>query len=246
MDPTQAQVSYWLATILLGQQKDHPEKTPLALYDYARAAAYDGPNSLPAASRPAVLQFFQKAYGTYHGSPEGADKILAAAKTSAMPPPELKITSTVDVAKANAEAEAEKAKAMGPMLALWLTIKTALTGDAGQAYFDMSMKDAGLPGGVNGVTKFKGKLISMTPANRPKTLVLGIEKPDAADVTLNLDEALPGKMEPGGDIEFEGVATGFTKEPFMVTFDVEKDKLSGWTGKNAPAAKKAAPKKKAQ
>ena len=63
------------------------------------------------------------------------------------------------------------------MLALWKSIKTELTGEGGAAYFENNMKDAALPGGVNGVTKFKGKLVSMTPAVRPKELVLAIENP---------------------------------------------------------------------
>jgi hypothetical protein len=85
------------------------------------------------------------------------------------------------------------------------------------------------------VAKFKGKLISMTPATRPKELVLAVEKSETPDVTLKLDGPLAGKMESGAEIEFEGVAAAFTKEPFMVTFDVEKSKIVGWTGKNTPA-----------
>jgi len=100
------------------------------------------------------------------------------------------------------------------------------------------MKGAGLPGGVNNVARFKGKLISSTPALHPKELVLAIEDPARPDVTLKLESALPGKMDPGGDIEFEGVGDSFTKDPFMVTFIVEKSKIDGWTGKNPPGQKK--------
>ncbi len=39
--------------------------------------------------------------------------------------------------------------------------------------------------------------------------------------------------------------SAFTKDPYMLTFDVEKDDLAGWTGKNAAPVKKAVPKKKA-
>ena len=59
---------------------------------------------------------------------------------------------------------------------------------------------------------------------------------------------MPGKAEPGAEIEFEGVASGFTKEPFTVTFDVEgRDKIGGWPAaapaRKAPAGKKKAAKK---
>jgi hypothetical protein len=106
------------------------------------------------------------------------------------------------------------------------------------------MKDAALPGGVNGVTKFKGKIVSINPAARPKELLLVIENGPAADVTLKLDSALPGKMEPGEEIEFEGVAKSYTKDPFMVSFEVEKAKIAGWTGKNDAGKKSVASKKK--
>jgi tetratricopeptide (TPR) repeat protein len=249
MDPTNAQASLQLATVLLGQQKEHPDKTPLALFEYARVASYDGPNSLPAPQRQQFDAFLTKAYNTYHGSAQGLDQLKGVAKTNALPPADLKIASVVDIEADKAKEDEEKRKA-NPMLALWNDIKTQLTSDGGPAYFESSVKDAGLPGTVvPGVTKFKGKLISATPEIRPKELKLAIEKPDVADVTLKLEEPLPGKMDPGGEIEFSGTAKAYTKEPFMLTFEVDKDDISGWTGKGPAGAgraggKKAAPKKK--
>ena len=100
--------------------------------------------------------------------------------------------------------------------------------------------------GAGGVTKFKGTLVSSKPELRPKEITLAIEKPGVADCVLKLAEGatLPGKMEPGGTIEFDGTAKEFTKEPFMLTFEVTKEQIVGWTGKNAPA--RPTPKKKAQ
>jgi hypothetical protein len=92
----------------------------------------------------------------------------------------------------------------------------------------------GDPGKAKGVEMFKAKLISMEPANKPKTLVLALEKPDVADVTLKFDEPLPGNMEPGAELQFSGSPVSWTKAPFMVTFDVdmEQKQLVGWTGTN--------------
>ena len=237
MDGTQAQVSYWLAGALLAQQQKDPAKQMLSLYHYARAASYDGPNSLAAAGRAQILTFFNKAYATYHGSADGADQLLATAKTQPMPAADFKIQSKNDILQAKADQDAADA-AKDPQMALWRNIKKELTGDNGQAYFDMGLKDAALP-------KFKGKLISMTPALRPKELVLGIEKPDVAEVTLKFENALAGKMDPGGDLEFECTGNSFTKEPFMLVLNCDKEQVTGWTGKNAggaPApAKKAVP-----
>ena len=237
LDGTQAQVSYWLAGALLAQQQKDPAKQMLSLYHYARAASYDGPNSLAPAGRTQILAFFNKAYATYHGSADGADQLLAMAKANPMPPADFKIPSKNDILQAKADEDAEAAK-KDPQMALWRNIKKELTGDNGQSYFDMGLKDAALP-------KFKGKLISMTPATRPKELVLGIEKPDVAEVTLKFENALAGKMETGSDLEFECTGNSFTKEPFMLVLNCEKEQLTGWTGKNvggAPApAKKAVP-----
>jgi len=250
MSPNDGQLAQMLGGAILAQNKTNPEKQPLALFYYARAAAYEGPGSLPAANRQQLQSgFLSRAYNTYHGSNEGFDKLLALAKTNSTPPPDFHIDSTADIAAAKAKAEEEAAKA-NPMLAMWKTIKNGLTGDNPDQFFEGSVKDAGLPGGANGVTKFKGKLISAKPEIRPKELVVAVEKPDVADCTLKLAEGqtLPGKMDPGGEIEFEGTAKAYTKEPYMLTLEVEKDKISGWTGKNAPTTKKAAPvtKKKAQ
>ncbi len=97
------------------------------------------------------------------------------------------------------------------------------------------MKGADVPGGAGGVQKLKGKLISSKPALRPKELTLAIVDGSTPEVTLNLDAPLPGKADAGTEIEFAGVPSAFTKEPFNVTFDVEKKNVSGWPGKDAPA-----------
>jgi tetratricopeptide (TPR) repeat protein len=238
MDPTQAQVSYWLGSAVVAQNKTKPELQPAALYDFARAAAYDGPGSLPAPDRKQVMDYLNKVFVQYHGSSDGLDKLVASAKGSAFPPAGFAIRSKSEIDKERIEAEEAAARA-NPMLALWKSIKKELQSDGGQAYFDNSMKGAALPGGVNNVARFKGKLVGMTPPNRPKELTLAMEDPSKPDVTLKFESALPGKMQTGGDIEFEGIAESFTKDPFMVTFTAEKSKIDGWTGKNPPLLKKS-------
>jgi len=249
-DPTNAQASYMLAGILLAQQKDHPEKMPLSMFEYARAATYDGPGSMDAATRKQIDAFLAKAYNTYHGSPQGLDQIKMQAKTNALPPGGFAIKSVVDIAKEE-EAKRQEAAKENPMLAFWNEIKESLTGDNSATYWD-AMHDAGLPPKEKVPEgKFKGKLVSATPENRPKELVLSIGG-GAPDATLKLDEPLPGKMEPGGEISFFGAAKEFTKDPYMITFEVAKDDIEGWTGKGPagaarPAgAKKAAPATKKQ
>jgi len=91
-------------------------------------------------------------------------------------------------------------------------------------------------------TKLKGTVISMKPAKNPKEVVLGLENPTVPEVTLKFETPLPGAVDAGTALEFSGIANGFTKDPFMVTFEVEKENLDGWTGKaTSPTPKKSAP-----
>jgi hypothetical protein len=233
-DPTRVALNVWLGKKILSEAKEHPEKQSDAIFHYARAAAYTGPGCLDPKDRAGMKSFVDRAYKTYHGSLDGEDKLLAAAAKQPLPDGYV-IESTVDVAKREAAADEAK-RAADPMMAHWTDLKTLLTGDGGQAKFDSDIKDSALP-------PFKGKIVSMTPASRPKTVVVAVEKPGVADCTLVFEAALPGNMEVGAELGFEGVAKSFTKDPYMLTLTVEKDKLTGWTGKNAPAARPPVKKK---
>src|SRR6185503_10543993 len=139
-----------------------------------------------------------------------------------------------DIAIKKAAAEEEFLKTHAD-LGLWQTaIKGPLTTGSGEAYFEMNVKGFLLPGGNNGVQKFKGKIVSMTPEVKPKQIVLALEQPNVPDVTLELSEALPGNMQAGEELQFEGVAKSYTRQPFMVVFEVDPKQIDGWTGKNAP------------
>jgi len=246
-DPTQASTSYNLAGAILAQNKEHPEKQPIALYHFARAASYTGPGALAAPAQKQALDYISRTYTSYHGSNQGLPELLAMAKSNPFPPEGFTIKSNVDILREKAEEQA-KLDAANPILAFWRdNIRERLLME-GDSYFEL-MKGALLPGEAGkakGFEKFKAKLISMDPPTKPKTLVLALEKPDVADVTLKFEEPLPGTMEPGADLEFEGAPSSYTKQPFMVTFDVDMElkQLVGWTGKNPPGASKskAAPK----
>ena len=225
LSPTDAQVSYWLGQSIGGQKK--VERTPEAIYFYARAASYDGPGALPPDFRKTVDDYLVRAYKGYHGAMDGLPEIKALAKSNAMPPPDFKIKSVKDVAEDENKKQEEFNK-NNPQLAMWTGVKTALVAADGSQYFDSKMKGAGLP-------KLRGKLVSQTPAIKPKTLVLAMSDDTTPEVTLVLSAPLPGKADAGTVIEFEGVPTTFTQNPFMVTMEVEKEKIEGWPAQAAPA-----------
>ena len=225
------EVSYWLGTVILAQKK--PERQSEVLFHFGRAANYDGPGALPPEGRKQIDAYFVKAYNNYHGQDDaGLKELRALARSKPVPPADFKIKSSNEIS-----AESEEAfKQSNPQLALWMGVKKELTTPTGEQYFESTLKGAGVP-------KLKGKLISHKPVRAPKELVLGIADPKVAEVTLKLDAALPGRADAGTELEFEGIAVAYAKEPFMVTFEVEKEKLSGWPTQGAPPAKKPAAKK---
>ncbi len=239
LNPQSGEVSYWLGLVVLAQKK--PERQSVVLFYFARAASYDGPGSLAPEARNTIDAYFVKAYTTYHGKDEaGLAELRQAAKAQAFPPAGFHIKNVNEIQAENEEDFKKK----NPQLALWMTLKKELSGPNGEQYFESTLKHAGIPGGAGGVTKFKGSLISSKPAANPKELVLGITSPDTPEITLNLETPMRGKADAGTELEFEGVVSSFTKDPFMLTLDVDQNsKISGWPAP-APPVKKRAPVRK--
>jgi hypothetical protein len=202
------------------------------LYHWARAASLTGPQAIQEPLHKQVDAFFVKQYNVFHGPDDaGLKELRTLAVSQPMPPAGFKIKNKNEI---EAEKE-EKAAKENPELALWKSVKDQLIAANGEAYFNDQLKDHAVP-------KLKGKLVSMKPAIRPKELVLAIQTPDAPEVTLKLENPLPGKADKGTEIAFEGVPTAFTKDPFMLTFAIEsKDKIEGWPAQAAPPAKKRPP-----
>ena len=242
LTPNNGQVSYWLGTAILQEKK--PERQPEALFHFARAASLDqSQGGLNPAGRQAIETYFVNAFNRFHGQDTAElSKLRELAKTQPFPPAGFTIK---DVNALKAENE-EKFKKENPGVALWLTLKQALAAPDGQQYFDTNMKGAEVPGGAGGVQTFKGKLIAAKPTLHPKELTLSIGDGTTPDVTLHIDAPLPGKADPGVEIEFSGVPSSFTKDPYNITFDVEKKKVVGWPGKDAPVRHHTAAKKTPQ
>jgi tetratricopeptide (TPR) repeat protein len=236
LDPNDGTVDYYLGTVIASEKK--PEKIPTALFYFARAAVYDGPNSLAPQGRQQVLTYVQNQYKNYHGNMDGFDQLQAQAKANPNPPADFKIVSVADIQKAQIEKENAE-MAANPQLALWKSIKEQLTGANGQQYFDSSMKDTLMP-------ELSGKVVSLEPATRPKTVVLALLDGTTPDATLKFETALPGKVDPGTTLSFQGVPQSYTTSPFMVVFNVDKEHLKGWTGTAPAPARRPAPRRTAK
>jgi hypothetical protein len=238
-NPDQGPVSAQYAKLLYDEKK-----IPEALFQYARAAQFDGPGALPPATRTQLLDFFNKAYKGYKGNSDGADQLLAQAKTAALPPGGFTIASASDAAKKEADAM-NKRMDSDPAFKLWYTIKSNLVGDQADSFFTSSVKDAEIPGGADGVKTFSGTVISIDPADKPTTVVLGVEDPAKADATLSFSQPLPASaldtIKVGAKIDFSGVADSFAKAPYMLTF---KDPTIPGVQTTAPPKKGRAPRHK--
>jgi hypothetical protein len=230
LDPNDATVDYQMGTAIASEKK--VDRIPVALFYFARAATYQGQGALPAAGQQAAMTYVQKQYKNFHGSDEGFNDLVAAAKANPTPPANFAIKNANELAQAQAANEDEYNKAH-PEEARWKTLKEALSAPDGVAYFNMGMKDAQLP-------TLKGKVVKLEPAVKPKTIMVALEdgKSDGttADATLKFEMPLAGKVDVGTELTFEGVGDSFTQMPFMLVVNVDKDKLHGWTGKNEPAA----------
>ena len=226
IDPKSGEVAYSLAQTVLAHSiaEKKPEMQSEALYYFARAAAYDGPEALAPAGRKQVDDYLTKVYKTLHGDDTGLAELKATAKANAAPPEGFHIKTAAEIA----QEKEEELKKTNPELALWLNVKGQLLSPEGQGYFDSSMKDAAVP-------KLKGWLVSAKPPVKSKELMVSMESKDGSpNVTLKLvgedgttPAALTGKPVTGEEISFEGIGDSFTKEPFMVTFRVEKSKITG-------------------
>jgi hypothetical protein len=212
VNPNNSSISYQLAQTLLAEK--NPALYSEALWEFARAAAFDGQGALPAPNRQQVEAYFKKIYDQYHGSDEGADQLLAQAKAQALPPDGFKIVSAADTANAAAAALNQKLQS-DPSMALWYSLEQSLTGDQGDSFFNSNVKDAEIPGGANGVKTFNGTVISVEPTK----IVLGVLDPTKPDATLVFGEPIPADAVKVGDkVDFGGIGDSFTKSPYMLTF----------------------------
>jgi len=246
--PDSGQVALQLANTLLCQQAATPAKAQQALYEYARAVAMPlgPPVGLDADSQKKFDAYLQRIYVAFHGSDEGLQQLRDLAAKSPLPPADLKVKSKTEIAM---EKE-EEFRTKNPQLAMWMGIKAKLADTDGQQYFEGQLKDSDMSG-ANGAKLLKGTLVEGKPACRSKELLVAIPLPDQTgapvpEITLKLDAPLTGKAETGAEVQWNGVPSAFTKDPFMLTMDTDKTKIDGLnvTPCAPPPAKKAVPKKK--
>jgi len=240
--PDSSQVAYQLGATELAQQASDPAKISQGLYEIALSVIIDPAKSdFDPSSRARAEAYLKTVYPKYHGSEEGLDQLKQQALASPTPPPGFHILSASEIMIAKQKEFADK----NPELALWMNIKAQLTDTGGQQYFDTQLKDTQVP-------KLKGVLVEAKPACRSKELLVAVPLPDAkppfkAEISLKLDAPLTAKPDDNLELVWTlGQPSAFTKDPFLLTMDVEKAKIEGLktTACAPPAVHHPAPKKK--
>jgi len=219
--PDKAALSYELGRALNCEAKTAPEKQPAAIYEFLRAATIDSTLGDARNDRKKIQAFADGAYIKYHGSDEGLDQLRQQVRQTPLPPSDFRIATAGEIDEAK-RAQFEKDH---PQLALWMKIKGVLSADGGAQYFESQMKDAAVP-------QLTGVLLEAKPACRARELLVAVPLPDAAqpvraEIRLKLDKPLAGKPVLNAEFQWEGVPSAFTRDPFLLTMDVESGKIQG-------------------
>jgi hypothetical protein len=219
--PEKAALSYELGRALNCEAKTMPDKQAPAVYEFLRAATIDPTLGNPGNDKKKIQTFADNAYIRLHGSSEGLEQLRLQVKESPLPPPDFEIESATKIA----EAKRQEFEKDNPQLALWMKIKGALSDTNGEQYFAGELKDSAVP-------LLKGTLMEATPECRPKELLVAVPLPDAqqspqVEIRLKLDKALAGKPDLKTEFQWEGVPSAFSREPFLLTMDVEIGKIQG-------------------
>lgn len=208
------------------------ELQPKAIYQFVRALVID-PSLGGTQDAKKMTDILTNIYVNYHGGTDGLEELKAQVKGNPVPPANFAIESATKVA----ERKQKEFESKYPQLAMWLGIKGQLAGPEGPAYFENSLKNAAVP-------KLKGTVIEGKPACRSTQLLISVPEPEqqnaTAVITLKLDAALTGKPT-AGEIQWEGVPSAFTADPFMLTMDTEKAKIEGLQVTPCTAAPAARP-----
>ena len=123
IDPSRGQVSYWLGQVVLAQQD--AAKYDVAFISFARAALYDGPNSMPAEGRTQVLEYVQNLLKSNYGEEAYAlywPRIEEMAKAGALPTGRIELKSSEEL---QFEAD-QKSRQENPMLWVFKDLKASL------------------------------------------------------------------------------------------------------------------------
>jgi hypothetical protein len=220
--PDSIQAAWFLALADICLANTDPAKVSAALYELARAAALDPAKGMADSKwqQSNVIPYLEKVYAQFHGAdPQGLKELKGLAVQSPRPPEGFAIKSAAEIAREDQEDFERK----HPELALWMKIKDALSGPNGERYFESEFKGSGVP-------ELEGMLVDARPACRPLELRVSVPLPNQThdsteEIVLKLATRLSGRPELHTEFHWSGVPSAFSKEPFLLTMDVDPASL---------------------
>jgi hypothetical protein len=107
---------------------------------------------------------------------------------------------------------------------LWHALRQGLTKDNAAEYWESSVKGALLPGGGAAIPRFHGIVASSDAPDHPSLIVIAIQGETEAEITIRIRSGgLQFALPKGSLVRFQGVATSFNKDPFMLTLEATPD-----------------------
>lgn len=117
---------------------------------------------------------------------------------------------------------------------LWIRfIREPLLRTDGSRYFEDTLRDSLVPGGVNGIREFRGTVLSSQPEESPYEFIVAITDEKTPELKLRLRGKLDRPVPKGAIVFFNGVPVWFTLNPFQLTMEViepEHFKLAAASG----------------
>jgi hypothetical protein len=108
-----------------------------------------------------------------------------------------------------------------PDVMIWKAIRHGLTQGDGTKFFEEYAKGALIPGGAEGVRALRGTITSITPADRPTAMTLAMYGSRVPEVTIKFaGQPVTKSFRTGSEATFQAIAIEFTKDPFMLTFEL--------------------------
>lgn len=208
-EPNDLQNVYPLCTAYLSAT---PPDSVNGLYCLARAVSLAPAGS---AAQQQIQKYFQSVYKNYHGSDEGADQVLAAAKTGPNPPAGFTITKYVPPTPAQQAHDIVKDKTPEQITQLsfgeWELVLSAGAPEDQAKVWDVIK---------NKPLQMEGNVIEAT-SNTELHIAGSADDIDAkrADITLTMSGPIPATRmpKPGDTFDFEGTPNAYTPTPFMMT-----------------------------
>ncbi len=208
LNPEDAAAFYRLGDAYIAEK---PPKYTEAFWSFARAVMIEGPTALPPAGKTQVNDYLTKVYNQYHGSDEGLNKLKEGAMASPFPPEGFRVIPKSEL-QPPTPPPAEKPTPTSPESMTFAQMKDVLSG-GGEKAKELWGKLKGASLGL------EGKVVSATPAARPRTLRLALlpstaQTAGAYDVTLTLAAASLRPIAAGRMVKFEGIANDYQAVPF--------------------------------